>query len=114
MFTKQATASAFYIDDLTTRGAISPHHERRNTMEHTTYELTPRYDSRKSFYGKAHITEYPNGRKVLTSYSTEVAEITEDGNPIVYGIYSQTTTRHQKEFLKQEGFFVDNIREYIA
>ena len=79
-----------------------------------TYELLPIYDGRKSFYGKAHITEYPNGRKVLTSYTTEVAEITADGKPIVYGIWSQTTTRHQKEFLKQHGFFVGNINTYIA
>ena len=77
-----------------------------------TYELTPRFDSRKSFYGKAHVTEYPNGRKVLTSYETNVAEITADGKPIVYGKWSQTTTRHQKEFLKQNGFF-DNLDKYI-
>lgn len=78
------------------------------------YELFPRYDSRKSFYGKAHITVYPNGRKVLTSYSTEVAEITADGKPIVYGKWSQTTTRHQKEFLKQNGFYVDNIDKFLG
>lgn len=81
-----------------------------------TYELDCRFDSRKSFYGKAHITEYPNGRKVLTSYTTQVAEITADRKPIVYGIWSNTTTRHQKEFLKQHGFRADttnDIRKYI-
>ena len=76
--------------------------------------MDARYDSRKSFYGKAHITEYPNGRKILTSYSTQVAEITADGKPIIYGIWSQTTTRHQKEFLRQNGFLADNINLYLA
>ena len=70
------------------------------------YELDARYDARKSFYGKAHVAEYPDGRKVLVSYSTEVAEITADGKPVIYGKYSQTTTRHQKEFLKQHGFSI--------
>lgn len=78
------------------------------------YELFPRYDSRKSFYGKAHIVEYPNGRKVLISYSTKVAEITAAGTPIIYGKWSQTTTRHQKEFLRQNGFYVDNIDKFLA
>lgn len=83
-------------------------------MTHT-YEMHPRFDSRKSFYGKAHITEYPNGRKVLTSYTTQVAEI-EDRTPIVYGIWSNTTTRHQKEFLRQHGIHVNttyDLRKYI-
>ena len=78
-----------------------------------TYEMHPRYDSRKSFYGKAHITEYPDGRKVLTSYNTRVAEITADGKPIVYGIWSNTTSRHQREFLRQHGFNADKLGIYI-
>jgi hypothetical protein len=81
-----------------------------------TYEMFPSFDSRKSFYGKAHVTEYPNGRKVLTSYTTKVAEITADGTPIIYGIWSNTTTRHQKEFLRQHGIQVNSIndlRKYI-
>lgn len=82
-------------------------------FESFTYELDCRYDSRKSFYGKAHVTEYPNGRKVLTSYTTQVAEITEDGRAIVYGKYSPTTTRHQKEFLKQHGF-CEKLDTYIV
>lgn len=79
----------------------------------TTYELQARFDSRKSFYGKAHVTEYPDGRKVLTSYTTKVAEITADGRAIVYGKWSNTTTRHQKEFLRQHGFDADNLAAYI-
>ena len=82
-------------------------------MKAYTYEMSARYDSRKSFYGKAHITEYPNGRKILTSYTTKVAEITADGRPIIYGKWSQTTTRHQKEFLRQHGFCADSIEQYL-
>ena len=75
----------------------------------TTY-LKPIYDSRKSFYNKATITEDANG-KYLTSYNTVVARITDKNNGYqiapyaeIYGIYSQTTLRHIKEFLKQNGF----------
>lgn len=43
------------------------------------YELSPRYDSRKSFYGKAHVIEYPDGTKQLKSYDTTVCEISPEG-----------------------------------
>ena len=65
-------------------------------------KLQPRYDSRKSFYGKARV-ENEDGKKVLYSYNTKVAEIV-DGKPTVFGLYSSTTTRHIKEFLLQNGF----------
>jgi hypothetical protein len=75
----------------------------------TTY-LKPIYDSRQSFYNKATVTEDKNG-KYLTSYNTVVARITDKNNGYqiapyaeVYGTYSQTTLRHIKEFLKQNGF----------
>ena len=38
-----------------------------------TYELTARYDSRKSFYGKAHVIDHGNGVLELMSYSTIVS-----------------------------------------
>jgi hypothetical protein len=66
------------------------------------FELMPKYDSRKSFYGKANV-EIDNGVKKLYSYDTLVAEI-KKGKPIVYGTYSATTLRHIKEFLRQNGF----------
>jgi hypothetical protein len=75
------------------------------------YDLQPRYDSRKNFYGKAKVTEKGN-KKVLTSYSTDVAEI-ENGNAKVHGLYSATTTRHIKEFLKQNGFKADNSKQIM-
>lgn len=76
--------------------------------------IEPRYDSRKSFYGKARVRD-ENGRKVLTSYSTDVAYI-ENGKPTVKGMYSATTSRHIKEFLKQNGYKAENnaqiMRDY--
>lgn len=67
------------------------------------------YDSRKDFYNKAEVEVTPTGLK-LYSYNTLVAEI--DNNvPIVYNMQSQTTTRHVREFLLQNGFEVKNKKE---
>lgn len=65
-------------------------------------ELTPVYDTRKSFYGKAHVITEGN-RITLRSYSTNVAYI-EGGKAVVHGTYSNTTLRHIKDFLRQNGF----------
>jgi hypothetical protein len=74
-----------------------------------TLELATKYDSRASFYGKARVeADYPLVK--LWSYTTHVATITYNGQPNdkgtleVYGVYSQTTLRHIKEFAKQYGF----------
>lgn len=73
------------------------------------HELSCRYDSRKSFYGKAKMLEQKmsDWREIdLYSYDTLVAKIVEDKQGIkyiCYGKYSQTTTRHQKEFFRQYG-----------
>lgn len=78
-----------------------------------SYELKPLYDSRGSFGGKAKV-EDDGQRKTLISYSTEVAYIDKKTNkPVVKGTYSQTTTRHIKEFLKQNGFFVDTTKQIL-
>jgi maleate cis-trans isomerase len=68
-----------------------------------TYDLATIYDSRASFYGKAKVTVDVEGDLILTSYSTDVAVI-KGNKAVVKGLYSQTTTRHIKEFLKQNGF----------
>lgn len=76
------------------------------------YELSCEYDTRKSFYGKAMVqetTKSTNGLKVLKrlySYDIPVAEVELDTvkNLISYkylGQWTATTTRHQKEFFKQ-------------
>lgn len=76
----------------------------------TTYELMARYDARQSFYGKAKVIVLKNGDQALRSYDTIVALI-KDGQPIIRDLYSPTTTRHQKEFLKQNGFYVETRKD---
>lgn len=78
----------------------------------TEYNLEPRYDSRKSFYGKAVVVE-EDGAKKLFSYDTLVAQI-EAGEAEVFGTYSQTTLRHIKDFLYQNGFEVGSKKELEA
>lgn len=75
------------------------------------YDLSPIYDSRISFYGKARVEEY-GFKTVLVSYSTDVASI-ENGVAKVTGTYSQTTLRHIKEFLKQNGFKAENSKQIM-
>ena len=75
------------------------------------YDLQPTYSNCKSFYGKAKVEiEEDNIMKALKlySYNTLVAIVTYDKmSPLVQYDYlarfSQTTTRHQKEFFKQQG-----------
>lgn len=87
------------------------------------YELYPKYDTRASFYGKAYVIETEEEQdnivyitKELKSYSTIVARATTntETNITTYeylGQYSQTTTRHQKEFFRQEGLTDKEIKE---
>lgn len=81
------------------------------------YDLDCRYDARKSFYGKAKVIEEKklNGTMLkLYSYGTLVATIETYKNKAKYeylGKYSQTTTRHQKEFFKQYGLSDNEIKE---
>jgi hypothetical protein len=81
-----------------------------------TYELDCRYDRCKSFYGKAHVTEYPDEVR-LTSYSTHVATIyplVNNGRAYAKDTYSMTTLRHIKEFLKQAGFKAETAKQIMA
>lgn len=64
------------------------------------YELAARFDARKSFYDKAHIIDYENGTFELQSYNTIVSRCI-NGKVEELGKFSNTTTRHQKEFRKQ-------------
>jgi hypothetical protein len=75
------------------------------------YILKPQFDSRKDFYGKARVFEQ-DGKKILVSYQTEVAYI-ENGKPVVKGTYSQTTLRHIKEFLQQNGFKAETSKQIM-
>ena len=64
------------------------------------FELVPRYDMRKSFYGKARVVDHENGTIELQSYDTIVSRCV-NGKVEELGKWSATTTRHQKEFRKQ-------------
>lgn len=69
------------------------------------YELTTRYDARKSFYSKAIIIEDKDSI-TLYSYETPVARIKNEVfeiNSNISGelLYSNTTLRHIKEFYRQ-------------
>lgn len=78
--------------------------------------LEPIYDSRQSFYGKAFVVRDCVGDDVvykLLSYGTLVAsaKVDPDGkwSYTHMGNYSQTTSRHQKEFFKQLGLSDEDI-----
>lgn len=81
------------------------------------YDLDCRYDTRASFYGKAKVLEQTMSdwkETDLYSYGTLVAKIIETKKHRKYiyeGKYSQTTTRHQKEFFKQNGLTDKEIKE---
>lgn len=67
--------------------------------------LSPQYDSRKSFYNKAHVVDDNDGNSTLYSYNTPVCRI-QDGKVelLPKWDYSATTLRHVKDFLQQNGF----------
>lgn len=77
-----------------------------------TYELSTQYDSRKSFYGKARVINN-DGDLELISYKTRVAVIYPDNTASVYGTYTNTTLRHIKEFLLQNGFKAVNKKQIL-
>ena len=75
--------------------------EDDDKLEEDTEEyLEPRFDSRNSFYKKAKVVTKDNGDEELYSYGTHVGGI-RGGKPYSKGRFSQTTSRHQKEFFKQ-------------
>lgn len=73
------------------------------------YLLETKYDTKKSFYGKAVVKEI-NNIKLLYSYNTLVCAIYDNARCIKYFfnydvseklLFSNTTLRHIKEFLLQ-------------
>ena len=83
-----------------------------SNKDNTIY-LNPSLDSRKSFYKKASIRTEDN-KLILRSYQTDVAFI--DLNTkiaTVYNMYSNTTTRHIKDFLYQYGFKIGTSKEIM-
>ena len=85
--------------------------------EEPVYDVAPEFDSRKSFYGKAKVDVRPDGTQILYSYGTPVCKITKDGDVTLLKrgylgwASSQTTLRHVKEFLKQNGKEAGSIND---
>lgn len=78
--------------------------EESKKVDEANKTLEPVFDRRSSFYKKAQVDTGDNDdENKLYSYGTLVAEM-KDGKPVVYGTYSQTTLRHIKEWLLQNGF----------
>lgn len=83
--------------------------ERLN--ESPSYELHPQYDGRQSFYGKTRVDD-ENGVLTLYSYDTPVARISHGNVELLpKWDWSQTTLRHVKEFLKQNGFEASSLKQ---
>jgi len=77
-----------------------------------TYDLACIYNNQKSFYGKAQV-KIRNDVKMLFSYDTEVLKIENNKPKIMIYSLSQTTLKHIKEFLLQEGYRADNKKQII-
>ena len=80
------------------------------------YELLPQFDSKKSFYGKARVEE-ENNISTLYSYDSKIIELDRTTNKLkrVYMAgFSKTTLRHVKEFLRQNDFDVNTLKDVLA
>ena len=78
--------------------------ESKPIKESPSYDMRPQYDSRQSFYGKARVDD-DGGELTLYSYNTPVAKISGGKVQLLpKWDLSQTTLRHVKEFLRQNGF----------
>ncbi len=85
-------------------------------VKEAKFELSPEHDSRASFYGKAKVDVRDDGTKILYSYGTPVCRIEGDKATLLKKGYlgwssSQTTLRHVKEFLKQNGFKAESMKQ---
>lgn len=77
-------------------------------------ELKCIYDKRRSFGGKAWVNKDEYGNIILLSYETVVAGIYNDEAVLHTDSLTQTSMRHIKEFLTQNGFFAENTKQVIA
>lgn len=73
----------------------------------SVYELSAQHDARKSFYGKAQVNvDDKTGVQTLYSYGTKIAQYnpkTKKFTAFPEAKYSNTTKRHVREFMKQNG-----------
>lgn len=78
------------------------------------YELKPINTNQKSFYKKANVT-IANGKTVLTSYTTEVCYLDQDGNfHRLWSGYSVTTMNHINEFRLQNRLDKLSKKEWLS
>lgn len=99
---------------------MSTNEWRKKAYSIIWYDLIPRFSNVKSFYGKAEVEQLQIQLEHdhliiynLYSYHKNVARIVVVNttiNPINFGKYSATTTRHQKEFFKQWGLEDNEIK----
>ena len=70
-----------------------------------TRELRVKHGKQQSFYGKAHVKEDNEGTQYLYSYYSLI--VTNYGKALQFAeddnLYSNTTMRHLREYLKQIG-----------
>ena len=77
--------------------------ESEKVDEDTEEYLEPKYSGRQSFYKKAKVVTKDNGDEELYSYGTHVGGV-RNGKPYSKGKFSQTTSRHQREYFTQRGY----------
>lgn len=90
--------------------------EKKPLRESSYSKLDPKFDHRKSFYGKARVLEKDDGTKVLYSYGTPVVRIRNGEVTLLTKGYlgwssSPTTLRHVKDFLQQNGFKAGSYKD---
>ena len=90
--------------------------EKKPLRESSYAKLDPKFDHRKSFYGKARVLEKDDGTKVLYSYGTPVVRIRNGEATLLTKGYlgwssSPTTLRHVKDFLQQNGFKAGSYKD---
>lgn len=86
-------------------------------MKESKKELLAIYDNRKSFYNKAEVKKYYNKNNILVKYellSYNTIVLTYKNNKIKLNkninnnlLFSNTTLRHIKEFIKQHFYLLD-------
>lgn len=78
-----------------------------------TFDLDPRFDGRKSFYGKAKVTILA-GVITLKSYDTDILRVDTNKHTFekLWGGWSHTTGRHIIEFAKQYGLPISCKKDY--
>lgn len=76
------------------------------------YALEPHFDSRKSFYGKAHVIIEDDNSVTLRSYDTDILNVKDGVVKKLWDGWSQTTGRHIVEFSRQHGLYINSKKDW--